>query len=197
MGKSFKNAHPSQGGGQLTQEPPDEELAKRAKAGESAAFSELSERYAPTLKSRANRYAGVVGQDIEDFFHEGLLALFRAVKGFDELSVYRFKTYAVTCINNSMASAIKKHMKNQNAELPLQEDEGQEPLQPEDFVLEREGSAQLLLQIHSLLSDFERRVLSLYLRGNSYLEIACALATTTKAADNALQRVRRKLRPEL
>ena len=40
----------------------------------------------------------------------------------------------------------------------------------------------------------ERQVLMLYLGGYSYKEIADSLRITSKAADNALQRVRRKLK---
>jgi RNA polymerase sporulation-specific sigma factor len=174
----------------------DSELAAAAKQGSDSAFQALLERYLPVIRSRANRYAAVVGQDVEDFIQEGMLALFRAVRGFDEASGFRFKTYAVTCINNSMASAIKKHMKNFVAELPLEEnDDSRDTMQPEDMFIEQEDSAKLLWQIQSLLSDFERRVLKLYLRGNSYQEIGGALNAAPKAVDNALQRVRRKLRP--
>ncbi len=174
----------------------DKELVQKARAGSVSAFDELSERYMPTIKSRANRYAGVVGRDVEDFVQEGMLALFRAVKGFDENSGFKFKTYAVTCINHSMANAIKKRMKTA-AELPLDDDESQGSAPAEDFVIEQENEAQLLLQIRSLLSDFELKVLKLYLMGNSYREISASLGAGHKAVDNALQRIRRKLRPEL
>jgi RNA polymerase sporulation-specific sigma factor len=149
------------------------------------------------IKSRANRYAGVIGQDNEDFIQEGLLALFRAVKGYDEASGFKFSTYAITCVNNAMASAIRKHMKSLDADrLGASGDEAAlKP--PEELFIEQEGSAQLAWQIRSLLSDFERQTLKLYLRGNSYLEISSALSSTTKAVDNALQRVRKKLRPTL
>jgi RNA polymerase sporulation-specific sigma factor len=172
----------------------DEALAEKAKAGVSSAFSVLSERYMFLIKSRANRYAGVVGQDVEDFIQEGMLALFRAVKGFDGGSGFKFKTYAVTCINNSLFSAIKKHMKSV-ATVTLPEEES--PTQPEELFIEQEASAELASQIQNRLSDFERQVLKLYLKGNSYAEISGTLGFSTKAVDNALQRIRRKLRPEL
>ena len=46
----------------------------------------------------------------------------------------------------------------------------------------------------NLLSGLEQETLSLYLSGLSYEEIATQLNLSTKAVDNALQRVRRKLR---
>ena len=44
-----------------------------------------------------------------------------------------------------------------------------------------------------LLSDLERKVLALYLDGQSYQEISEELNRHVKSIDNALQRVKRKL----
>jgi RNA polymerase sporulation-specific sigma factor len=44
-----------------------------------------------------------------------------------------------------------------------------------------------------ILSGLECEVLSLYLEGKSYQEIACELDRHVKSIDNALQRVKRKL----
>lgn len=182
----------------------DKELAAKAKNGDTTAFSVLSERYLPILKSRANRYSNVVGVDTEDFVQEGMLALFKAVKGYDGHMGVQFNTYAVTCVNNSMITAIKSHMRSRrtasvsiddNPELHINDRQKSDSMLVEDMYILQEDSAILADQIQALLSDFERQVLKLYLRGNSYLEISGMLSTSTKAVDNALQRVRRKLRP--
>ena len=49
-------------------------------------------------------------------------------------------------------------------------------------------------KIKTLLSGLEQETLTLYLSGLSYEEMAQRLHCSTKAVDNALQRVRRKLR---
>lgn len=184
------------------------ELVRRAEAGDTAAFDLLCEQYMPVLQGRAGRYSSIVGVDVEDFVQEGMLALYRAVKGFDPDAGIQFRTYAVTCINNSMASAIKSHMKNFSRRGGIQIDEMDEQtlhrqtmlladdMLVEDLFIQKEMNTQRQRQIEILLSDFERQVLVLYLSGQSYQEIANVLSTTTKAVDNALQRVRRKLRPE-
>lgn len=184
------------------------ELVRLAKEDDSAAFSELYNQYMPILQRRAGRYSSIVGVDIEDFIQEGMLALYRAVKGYNPCAGIQFRTYAVTCINNSMASAIKNHMKTVH-QRGLQIDEVDEQqlhkqttlrtggMLVEDLYIQMETNSYLLRQIDSLLSDFERQVLKLYLGGQSYHKIAQVLSTTTKAVDNALQRVRRKLRPEI
>ena len=64
----------------------------------------------------------------------------------------------------------------------------------EEELIIAEQLEELRSRIRTVLSGFEQRVLTLYLSGHSYLEISQLLRTTPKAVDNALQRVRRKLR---
>jgi RNA polymerase sporulation-specific sigma factor len=44
-----------------------------------------------------------------------------------------------------------------------------------------------------ILSDLESHVLSLYIEGKSYQEIAASLKRHVKSIDNALQRIKRKV----
>ena len=65
---------------------------------------------------------------------------------------------------------------------------------PEIKLIEREQYAELLNSFYSVLSDFEKKVLSMYLSGYTYNEISYRLNIEKKSADNALQRIKRKLR---
>ena len=47
------------------------------------------------------------------------------------------------------------------------------------------------------LSEFEKNVLFCYLDGKSYNQISATLGSSQKAVDNALQRVRKKLKTAL
>lgn len=176
----------------------DEELVLLVKKGDKDAFDLLSGRYHSTLKSRAGRYAGIAGVEEDDFLQEGLLALYRAARGYDPGGQAQFRTYAITCINNSMSAAIKLHMKQQNRKSTFsidQLDQAQTGGIPMDqILLDRESSDQLADRIKTGLSDFERQVLGYYLSGLTYQQISQVLGTSAKAVDNALQRVRRKLR---
>lgn len=187
----------------------ERELVRLAKEGDPTAFTLLSEQFMPVLHGRAGRYSNIVGVDTEDFVQEGMLALYRAVMGFDPETGIQFRTYAITCIHNSMASAIKTHMKNvaQRGGVHFDETDEQKLHQQttlhvdgmlvEDIYIQMETNSFRMRQIEDLLSEFERHVLKLYLSGQSYQQIARVLSVTTKSVDNALQRVRRKLRPEL
>lgn len=66
---------------------------------------------------------------------------------------------------------------------------------PEEQVLARENkkyTEQLYLSLVNMLSKYERSVLTYYLEGLSYKEIAKLTGKGDKAVDNAIQRIRRK-----
>ncbi|MBR3289349.1 MAG: RNA polymerase sporulation sigma factor SigH, partial [Clostridia bacterium] len=64
---------------------------------------------------------------------------------------------------------------------------------PEQAVLEKEEEQRLHQRLRQRLTPLEYTVLCEHLDGYSYQEIADHLHITCKSADNALQRVRRKL----
>jgi len=170
------------------------------------AFDRLLERYMPVIRFNAGRYAGVFGADIEDLRQEAMITLFRAAKGFDVTAGNSFSAYATASINNAMAAIAKKSFKSSQGYSGINLDEldssqlslrvaGNTSVRPvEDQFLDREAKLDRESKIAALLSDFERRVLRLYLGGHSYQQISGVLRVSTKAVDNALQRVRRKLR---
>ena len=61
-------------------------------------------------------------------------------------------------------------------------------------MIDRENVKNLERTIERELSTFEKQVLDLYLTGMSYVQIAKVLGRDEKSADNALQRIKGKLR---
>ena len=59
---------------------------------------------------------------------------------------------------------------------------------PEEMIISQEEYTDIESKISELLSDLERKVLSLYLDGRSYQEISEQLNRHVKSIDNALQR---------
>ena len=183
----------------------DETLAQRAKNGDDEALADLIERYTPLVCMRARAYARGV-MDVDDVYQEGMIALLKAVRNYREDTAGSFRTFAAVCVNNKMLSAVTAHMRDKNAPLrsylSLSGREIPEDLlaavspetDPEKLVIASEESAARNRLIESLLSPFERQVLRLYLSSYSYEEMSRQLGSSTKAVDNALQRVRRKLR---
>lgn len=182
----------------------DETLARRAKQSDDRALVGLIRRYEPFVRYRARSVAARAGLEADDLFQEGMIALLGAIRNYSDAGAGSFKTFAAVCVNNKLSSALTAHMRGKNAPmrgyysihedgfdqagLLLEEDS------PEDLVIENEEQHARNQRINDLLSDFERQVLQLYLNSYSYEEMAKNLGTSTKAVDNALQRVRRKLR---
>lgn len=181
----------------------DEQLVARAKDGDDEALTALIQRYAPFVRMRAGAY-GVKELDADDLYQEGMIALLTAVRNYCAGLNSSFRTFAPVCINNKLNSALRAHMREKNAPmrgyLSLSEPEVPEEaltahtLDPEQLVIQSEETDARNRRIETLLSLFERQVLKLYLSSYSYEEMSKQLGSSTKAVDNALQRVRRKLR---
>ncbi|MBR9947601.1 sigma-70 family RNA polymerase sigma factor [Clostridiaceae bacterium Marseille-Q4145] len=179
------------------QEQTDEELIARIRSGETGVTEYLLEKYKPLVKKQA-RTMYLMGGENEDLIQEGMIGLFRAI------STYRqgegsFYGFALLCINRQMytavqASARKKH-EPLNAYVSLDE-EPQMPLEdsPETMLLlqEKEGKREDMIARH--LSSLEKKVLALYLEGMSYGQIAEQIGRPEKSVDNAIQRLKKKLK---
>ena len=145
------------------------------------AIGELIARYICTVEFLAKKYGAEVH---EDLVQEGLMGLLGAVRTYREDKNAKFSTYATKCIKNKIISSVHR-----NALLS-----GGGGTVPEEGVVEREELNELYDKITSALSEQEWQVFQSFLRGMSYNQIALGLGTSEKAVDNAMQRVRRKLR---
>ena len=178
----------------------DEQLVKLCNKGVQEAFSALSVRYIFVIR---NKSAELYHQGIEkdDLFQEGLIGLHNAVRTYDPDSTASFRTYAGVCIRNRLISAVRAANSNKNkinsCAVPLS-DQTEEPAsavsEPENVVVAKENVKELWIQIEKRLSDTEKSVLSGYLDGKSYDSMAKELGITKKSCDNAMQRVRKKLK---
>ena len=185
----------------------DSELQQKFLNGDDNAGNELAMRYRRTVRICIRPYF-LVGGDSEDLIQEGTIGLISAIRQFDPNSGAAFRTFAEHCIRMRILSAIKsasrlKHFPlNDGVSLEqLSEDPGAQFSaisdnyfsSPEDLVLARESKEELYSAFSDCLSKLEKKVLVLYLEGLSYSEIARRINKDTKAVDNAVQRIRRKL----
>ncbi len=178
----------------------DESLAVRARGGDDGAMALLTARMVPLVKMLAVKYGGGA-MEPEDLAQEGMFGFLAAVHGFDEKNGVPFRSYAGVCIANRIRSAVRAgaRLKNipLNSYISLSDDSvmlSETQPNPEDLVIARDEVVRLDDLMARRLSKFERRVIQLYLGGRSYEDIAARLGSTAKSVDNALQRVRRKLR---
>ncbi len=178
----------------------DDELVILYMNGVQDAFTALSVRYIYVIKKLASGFKGM-SVEYEDLIQEGLIGLSDAVGSYSKDKGASFRTYSAKCIRNRMISAIRKanssanSINNEVVSLSEQWDVMSAPLtEPELAVDSVERTKEIYRVVRENLSELERNVLSLYIDGKRYEEIAGDLGITVKTCDNAMQRVRKKLR---
>lgn len=178
----------------------DEQLLEFARLGDEASISELIKRMMPLARMRALSYKNSCTIDCEDLTQEGMLGLLDAVDGYDGEKGVSFKTYAGVCINNRITSAVRQWAAGKNYPLNsyvcLDEEKLADKIGSGDDIVTVEEMCRINEIIDKQLSPFERQVIKKHLCGYSYGEIASMTSSTAKSVDNAIQRVRRKLRCE-
>jgi RNA polymerase sporulation-specific sigma factor len=176
------------------------ELINLVIAGNSEAFSMLVDRYNPMLKKILSTYTTdeMSKEDVEDLTQEELIAFYRAIINFDrEQNDVEFGLYAKICITNSMISYKRAAAKKSNESL-IGDEEMNSIFDPDgevsEFFQRQESERELGEQIEKTLSQYENEVWSYYVNGYSSREIAAKLGSSEKSIDNAIFRIRRKLK---
>jgi RNA polymerase sporulation-specific sigma factor len=192
----------------------DEEIIKEAKAGDDAALEYLINKYKKFVRAKARTYF-LIGADREDIIQEGMIGLYKAIRDFRGDKLSSFRAFAELCITRQIITAIKTATRQKHLPLnsyislnkPIFDEESDRTLldiineenvsDPEEVMISREEFAGIELKMNEILSNLEWEVLSQYLQGRSYQEIAQELNRHVKSIDNALQRVKRKLEKHL
>ena len=196
----------------------DDELIDRLRRGEESIMDYICDKYKNLVRSKAKSMF-ILGADSDDLIQEGMIGLFKAVRDYDMGRDASFYTFAELCISRQRYTAVQssKRQKHQPLNTYVSLDtgnssgEGDEKeglnlgelladraeLSPEELFLDKERVAYLEKAIEEELSDFERQVLDLYMTGMSYTQIARVLGRDEKATDNALQRLKTKIKKML
>lgn len=181
----------------------DEELLIMQQQGESMIMDYLIEKYKPMVRQKA-RVLYLVGGDQDDLIQEGMIGLFKAVRDYRTDKDASFKTFAQLCVDRQIYHAIQNS--NRQKHQPLNsyvsingeewEAEARKMFQqsPENIVIANEAAILLQDKILKELSKMENQVLEMYMDGDNYLEIAGKMGKSPKSIDNALQRIRTKVR---
>lgn len=193
----------------------DEELIDRLRGGEEHIMDFICDKYKNLVRSKAKSMF-ILGGDSEDLIQEGMIGLFKAVRDYDSGRDASFFTFADLCISRQMYTAVQASKRQKH--IPLNtyvsfygntvEEGKEEPnllealadrteLTPEEMFLDKERVAYLEKIIEDELSSFEKQVLDLYMTGMSYTQIAKVLGRDEKSTDNALQRLKSKIRKML
>ena len=182
----------------------DEELIERLRDGEQELEDYLMEKYKGMVLKKAHAMF-IVGGEREDLIQEGMIGLFRALRDYQPGKSATFATFANLCVERQIYKAIEMsgRLKNKplNSYISLSEEESPildslafEQQDPEAIVIDRENVNVMQEKIRQHLSRFETRVLDAYLEGMTYTQLAEAMGKSPKSIDNALQRIRGKIR---
>lgn len=187
----------------------DEEIIELIQKGQADATEYMLKKYYPLVK-KSIRTLYLIGADTEDLSQEGMIGLFKAIQSFQPDNNASFYTFAKVCIDRQIYSAIKASNRKKHSPLnsyisfysKINEDEMEliDNLEagmdsnPEQIVLDRENTTSIEEILDEHLSKMEKQVLTLYLEGKSYADIATQLGKTSKSIDNAIQRIRDKVK---
>jgi len=188
----------------------DEEIIEDARKGSNKALEYLINKYKSFVRAKARTYF-LIGADREDIIQEGMIGLYKAIRDYKGDKLSSFRAFAELCITRQIITAIKTATRQKHIPLnsyislnrPIFDEESDRTLMdviseesvadPEEMIINREEFSGIEEKMSEILSELEWEVLSLYLKGKSYQEIAEELDRHVKSIDNALQRVKRKL----
>lgn len=188
------------------------QIIQAAQSGDGEAMTFLLEKYKSMVRA-LSRPLFLMDGDKDDLLQEGMIGLFKAIRTYDADRGTVFETFANLCISSQLYSAIK--ISNRQKNIPLNSyisldmsegfEEGGDSFfelnraltvwqqNPEEIVIGEENARNIKRRLYSRLSKMEMQVLSLFLKGLTYQEIAGKLGKSPKAIDNALQRIKTKL----
>lgn len=193
----------------------DEELILKLRDGDNRVTEYIIDKYKELVRKKTKAMY-ILGADREDLLQEGMIGLFKAVRDYDAGRDASFYTFAELCVTRQIYTAVqaagrKKHsflnsyvslygtQEGNEEESPrlIRELVASDTKNPEELVIDKENLDNLEKMIEQELSGFEKQVLELYLTGMTYTEIARVLGKTAKATDNALQRIKTKIKKAL
>ena len=180
----------------------DEQLILLVRDNNADALDELFFRYVPLVTMKAASFASPA-IPADDFSQEGMLALLAAVRRYDSQSGASFKTFASICVKNRLLTVVKNAGRKKHSPLsnfvPLDslseaQTDGGSNIDPEELFIRSESRKHMEKTVFRVLSEAEIRVLTYYLNGMTYNEIAKKTGVKSKTVDNSMQKIRKKLK---
>lgn len=193
----------------------DEELITLLRDGDALVTDILLEKY----KNLVMKYVGTIfmlGADRDDLIQEGMIGLYKAIRDYDSGRDASFFTFAELCISRQMYTAAKNSGRKKHAPLngylsiyagesSSDGDETQQIIShleakgsdPEKLIIDNENVMEVWQIIDEMASPLEKSAFELYIVGMSSSQIARVLDRDQKSTDNALARIKSKLRARL
>lgn len=188
----------------------DIESIIKIRNGDTYELEGLIQRYQHFVYKKSTPYF-LAGAEKEDIVQEGMIGLYKAIKGFDLEKEISFKYFADLCIKRQIITAIKTYNRQKHSPLnsylslnktSSDEEDDREVIEkldveivpdPLEKITIKETYKRIEDKMSKLLSPFEQKVYYSYLSGYSYAQIAQNLGSHSKAVDNAIQRIKKKV----
>ena len=168
------------------------ELISEVRMGGQTAFTKIIGIYDPMVNSLVAKYAREgSGYDRQDIRQEAVIALYNAVRTYDsEKYDVSFGLYAKICIKNRIITFLRKQKKynKKTNQTPIPQ------VDPEQRAISRENFAHLMNIIENNLTSIEKSVFYLYILDYPYRRIAYSLGISEKSVDNAVYRIKAKVK---
>ena len=173
------------------------------RGGDQNAFDTLLDQYRPLIDASVARFSSDESFSLycEDLKQEASVVFYNSILAYDlDQNEVEFGLFAKICIYNALVSflrALKRRSAEPVAEIPQNLITVQDFEDPSARMLEQERLKSLYAVIRKNLSELEYKVWQLYISGRSAAEIAALLSTDEKSVNNAIYRIRKKLRAVL
>lgn len=189
----------------------DQELVEMIRDGHDFALDFLMNKYKALVERKAKSYY-LIGAGKEDVIQEGMIGLFKAIRDYNPNREASFYSFADLCVTRQMISAVKASTRQKHIPLnsyislnkPIFEEDSDKTdllqvmpsnkiVDPEEVLIGQENLHTIEDELAKRLSKMENEILSLYVDGINYVEIAEMTNRPVKSVDNALQRIKKKV----
>ena len=175
----------------------DNQLIELVQNNDEQAFNVIFSRYLPLIKSIVSKHSKD-SSEFEDLLQDATLSFYFATIFYDFNSA-SFKTYCSLCVERGIVSTFKRTLAKKRIPLNMLVNIEDNQLlsneeSPEQIIIKREEDASYYVGIRQKLSKLESAVLDSFIETGSYIETAKQLSISQKSVDNALMRIRRKIK---
>lgn len=190
----------------------DNELISLARESNEEAINLLHSKYKPLINKKCNKYYKYVsnkGIELSDLIQECLVGFEESIKDFNPNDNVTFFTFTNICMDRQILTEIKRVNRDKykllNEAIPLESLDPEKDVNlidylkdntdnPESGLLEEIEYEELYNKIIKNLTQFEECVFNLKLQNFNYKEIADILDKEPKSIDNAIQRIKNKIK---
>lgn len=179
------------------------------------AIEQLIKKYVRLIWSLVFKYRvaiDVMGIHKDDMYQEGVIGFYESIKAYDRSLHVPFRCFAKVCVERQIQSLIRKYYgqsysllhRSYPLDMIVSDDENltledtiacNNPLYSPVSAFNQNQNYQIFKQAMSQMDLFHQKIMHYRLSGYTYMEIAELCECSCKSVDNALQRVKKKLKP--